>query len=73
MTSTGAAAAPFPLSRPHTGTLLGQTMSLVAATSGLFALGAYVGRTAPQLAADIFLDALNVFLFFLPIFGGESE
>ena len=26
-------------------------------------------RIAPLLAASIFLDALNVFLFFLPIFG----
>jgi FtsH-binding integral membrane protein len=32
------------LTRDETGTLLGQTMGLVAATAGLFALGAYVGR-----------------------------
>jgi modulator of FtsH protease len=32
------------LTRDETGTLLGQTMGLVAATSGLFALGAYLGR-----------------------------
>jgi len=30
-------------------------------------------RTAPALAASIFLDALNVFLFFLLIFGGGDE
>jgi FtsH-binding integral membrane protein len=30
-------------------------------------------ETAPQLAAGIFLDVLDVFLFFLTIFGGESE
>jgi len=29
-------------------------------------------RTAPLLAASIFLDALNVFLFFLQIFGGRN-
>jgi FtsH-binding integral membrane protein len=29
-------------------------------------------RTAPVLAASIFLDALNVFLFFLTIFGGRD-
>jgi uncharacterized protein len=28
---------------------------------------------APLLAASIFLDILNVFLFFLTIFGGEKE
>jgi FtsH-binding integral membrane protein len=33
-----------PLSRDQTGTLLGQTMGLVAVTAGLFALGAYLGR-----------------------------
>jgi len=29
-------------------------------------------RTAPALAASIFLDALNVFLFFLSIFSNEN-
>jgi FtsH-binding integral membrane protein len=29
-------------------------------------------RTAPVLASSIFLDALNVFLFFLSIFGGRD-
>ena len=32
------------LSRDETGTLIGQTMGLVAVTTGLFALGAYLGR-----------------------------
>jgi len=32
------------LTRDETGTLVGQTMGLVAATTGLFALGAYLGR-----------------------------
>jgi FtsH-binding integral membrane protein len=32
------------MSREETGTLLGQTMGLVAVTAGLFALGAYLGR-----------------------------
>ena len=32
------------LTRDETGTLFGQTMVLVAATAGLFALGAYLGR-----------------------------
>jgi modulator of FtsH protease len=32
------------MTRDETGTLLGQTMGLVAVTAGLFALGAYLGR-----------------------------
>ena len=43
MTSTSTAA-PARLGRDETGTLLGQTMGLVALTAALFALGAYVGR-----------------------------
>jgi modulator of FtsH protease len=37
-------AGPAPLSRDEAGGLLGHTMGLVALTSGLFALGAYIGR-----------------------------
>jgi FtsH-binding integral membrane protein len=33
-----------PMTRDETGTLLGQTMGLVAVTTGLFAVGAYLGR-----------------------------
>jgi len=33
-----------PLSRDEAGSLLGQTMGLVAVTAGLFALGSYIGR-----------------------------
>jgi len=45
MTTTSTTAAiPAPLSRDDTGKLFGQTMGLVAATAGVFALGAYVGR-----------------------------
>jgi uncharacterized protein len=43
MVSSGMALRPA-LSRDETGTLLGRTMGLVAATTGLFALGAYLGR-----------------------------
>jgi modulator of FtsH protease len=43
-TTTGARS--VPLSRDEAGTLLGQTMGLVALTAGLFALGAYIGRNA---------------------------
>jgi FtsH-binding integral membrane protein len=55
------------LTREETGTLLGQTMGLVAATAGLFALGAYVGRDLSYgwgfvlfIAAFGCLIALNV-------------
>jgi FtsH-binding integral membrane protein len=44
MTTSSTTAFPAPLSRDQTGTLLGQTMGLVAVTAGLFALGAYIGR-----------------------------
>jgi modulator of FtsH protease len=43
MESTSAVLRP-PLTRDESGTLLGQTMGLVAVTAGLFALGAYLGR-----------------------------
>jgi FtsH-binding integral membrane protein len=35
-----------PMTRDEAGTLLGQTMGLVAVTAGLFAVGAYLGRNA---------------------------
>jgi hypothetical protein len=42
--STSTTAVHPPLTRDEGGTLLGQTMGLVAATAGLFGLGAYLGR-----------------------------
>jgi uncharacterized protein len=44
MTEAGTAGFQPALTREETGTLVGQTMGLVAATAGLFALGAYLGR-----------------------------
>jgi len=44
MSASDATAVRAPLTREATGTLLGQTMGLVAVTAGLFALGAYLGR-----------------------------
>jgi FtsH-binding integral membrane protein len=44
MTQASTAAVQPSLTREETGTLLGQTMGLVAVTAGLFALGAYLGR-----------------------------
>jgi FtsH-binding integral membrane protein len=46
MSTSQIAVIPPPLTRTDTGRLVGQTMSLVAATAGAFALGAYVGRDA---------------------------
>jgi FtsH-binding integral membrane protein len=44
MTESGTATVQPSLTRDETGTLVGQTFGLVAATAGLFALGAYLGR-----------------------------
>jgi uncharacterized protein len=64
---SNSAALPQPLSRDESGTLLGQTMGLVAVTTGLFALGAYLGRDMSYgwgwlffIAAFGVLLALNV-------------
>jgi modulator of FtsH protease len=59
MTST---AAPAPLSRDETGTLLGQTMGLVAVTAGCFALGAYLGRDMAGAWAILWYIAAFVLL-----------
>ena len=75
-----------PLTRDESGTLLGQTMGrLVAVTTGLFAVGAGLTafdfqrlrrtqdiRTAPLLAASIFLEVLNVFLLLLSLFSRDN-
>jgi uncharacterized protein len=60
-------ALPQPLTRDESGSLLGQTMGLVAVTTGLFALGAYLGRDMSYgwgwlffIAAFGVLLALNV-------------
>ena len=47
------------LTRDEAGTLLGRTMGLVAATLGLFALGAYLGRDLAQgWGLPLFLGSL---------------
>jgi modulator of FtsH protease len=67
MTESSAAAVQPALTRDQTGTLLGQTMGLVAVTAGLFALGAYLGRNSSYgwgwaffIAAFACLIAMNV-------------
>ncbi len=42
------------LSRDETGTLVGQTMGLVALTTAFFALGAYLGRDASYMYGWLF-------------------
>jgi FtsH-binding integral membrane protein len=66
MTST-TSATPSALTREDTGALLGQTLGFVAITSGLFALGAYLGRNTSGgwsilwfIAAFAALLAINV-------------
>lgn len=62
MTSTNPAAS-VPVTRDEAGRLFGQTMALVAVTTGLFALGAYIGRdTSGGLALVWFVVALAVLI-----------
>ena len=59
MTESGTAIVQPPLTRDETGTLVGQTFGLVAATAGLFALGAYLGRDISEgWGLVLFLPAL---------------
>jgi FtsH-binding integral membrane protein len=61
--TSATSAAPAPLDRVETSTLLGQTMGLVALTAGVFALGAYVGRdTSGGWAILWFVAAFAVLL-----------
>jgi modulator of FtsH protease len=48
-----------PIERDETATLFGQTMALVAATAGCFALGAYLGRDMDQMGWVWYLVALG--------------
>lgn len=72
MTSTTTAAS-APLSREEAGSLLGQTMGLVALTASTFALGAYVGRNASGGWAILWFVAAIVVLFGLNAAAPRSE
>jgi hypothetical protein len=67
-----------PTARDQAHTLFGQTMAYVAATAGLTMFDFQRLRrateldSAPLIAASIFLDVLNVFLFFLRIFSRNN-
>jgi FtsH-binding integral membrane protein len=62
-----------PLTHDQAGTLLGQTMGLVAVTSGLFALGAYLGRNMAYQWGWLFFIASFACLIGLNVAAQRSE
>jgi len=62
-----------PLTRDESGTLLGQTMGLVAVTAGLFALGAYLGRDISYHWGWLFFIASFVVLLVMNVAAQRSE
>ena len=62
-----------PLTRDETGTLLGQTMGLVAVTAGFFALGAYLGRDLSYGWGWVLYIAAFACLFGLNVAAQRSE
>lgn len=62
-----------PLSRDQTGSLFGQTMGLVALTTGCFALGAYLGRDLSQMWTWVWFVAALASLFALQAAAQRSE
>ncbi len=73
LVSVPAAAFRPTLTRDEVGTLLGQTMGLVAVTAGLFALGAYLGRDLSSMWGWLFLIASFVLLIGVKAAVGRSE
>jgi FtsH-binding integral membrane protein len=61
------------MTREATGTLLGQTMGLVAATAGLFALGAYLGRDMSYVWGWVFFAAGFACLIGMNVVAQRSE
>src|SRR5436305_7645119 len=61
------------LTRDETGTLVGQTMGLVAVTCGLFALGAYLGRDLSYGWGWVFYIARFACLIGLNVVAQRSE
>ena len=72
MEQTGAVVQP-PLTRDESGTLLGQTMGLVAVTVGFFALGAYLGRDISYHWGWAFFIAAFAVLFAMNFAAQRSE
>lgn len=73
LVSVPAAAFRPTLTRDEAGTLLGQTMGLVAVTAGLFALGAYLGRDLSSMWGWLFFIASFVLLIGVKAAVGRSE
>ena len=71
--SSTTAAAPTPLSRDEAGSLLGQTMGLVAVTAGVFALGAYIGRGTSGGWASLWFILAFAALLGMNVTTGRSE
>ena len=61
------------LTRDETGALLGQTMGLVAATAGLFALGAYLGRDLSYIWGWLFFICAFALLLGVRVAAQRSE
>jgi modulator of FtsH protease len=72
MVSNTAAVRPA-ITRDQAGTLLGQTMGLVAVTAGLFALGAYLGRDVAYMWGWLFFIAALAALIGLNVAAQQSE
>ena len=62
-----------PLTRDESGTLLGQTMGLVAVTTGLFAVGAYLGRDVSYGWGWVFFIGAFGVLFAMQFAAQRSE
>jgi modulator of FtsH protease len=62
-----------PITRDQAGTLLGQTMGLVAATAGLFAVGAYLGRDLSSLWGWLWFIAAFACLIVLNVAAQRSQ
>ena len=71
--STSATAFRPTLTRDETGALLGQTMGLVAATAGLFALGAYLGRDLSYMWGWLFFIGAFALLLGVRVAAQRSE
>jgi modulator of FtsH protease len=73
VTEASTAAVQPTLTRDESGTLLGQTMGLVAVTAGLFALGAYLGRDISYGWGWVFFIASFACLIGLNVAAQRSE
>jgi modulator of FtsH protease len=73
MVSDSTAIRPPALTRDQAGTLLGQTMWLVAVTAGFFALGAYLGRNVAYQWVWLFFIGSVLLLIAINVAAQRSE